>query len=125
MSVQTSTSPVAEQADPLAKITLSPRTFVMVLASVALIAGLVLALLPVRVSTLDTAKTVKVSCGNTLGGVETPRLASALDKPAESVLAEYVAMCDRAIDSRATPAWALFFAGMIGWIWLGVVRRRT
>jgi hypothetical protein len=127
MSVQTSLSSAPPaQADPLARITLAPRTFVAVLAAVALIVGLLLALIPVRVSTLDTTRTVKVSCGNTLGGVETPPLATALGKPVdELVLAQYVAMCDRAIDARATPAWTLFFGGMIGWVWLGAVRTRN
>jgi hypothetical protein len=126
MSVQTSLSPagqpVAESGDPLDRITLAPRTFVAALATVALLLGLMLALLPVRVSTLDTAATTKVSCGNILGGVETPRLASALNRPAEPVLVEYVAMCSQAIDARATPSWVLFFGGMLGWIWLGAVR---
>nr|WP_042190590.1 hypothetical protein [Kibdelosporangium sp. MJ126-NF4]CEL19454.1 hypothetical protein [Kibdelosporangium sp. MJ126-NF4] len=109
--------------DPLAKITLSPRVFVAALASIALVVGLVLGLLPVRVSTLDTATTVRVSCGNTLGGVETPRLAASLGAPEKPVLAEYVSMCDRGIDARTLPAWTLFFGGMLGWVWLGAVRR--
>ncbi|MFC0114733.1 hypothetical protein [Kibdelosporangium aridum] len=120
-------SPAARQntdEDPLAKITLPPRVFVASLASIALVVGLVLGLLPVRVSTLDTTTTVKVSCGNTLGGVETPRLAASLGNPERPILAEYVAMCDRGIDDRALPAWTLFFGGMIGWIWLGAVRKR-
>jgi hypothetical protein len=116
--------PATEQVDPLDRITLPPRVFVAALASIALLIGLVLALVPVRVSTLDTTTTTKVSCGNILGGVETPRLASALDKPEQPILVEYVAMCDRSLDARATPAWTLFFGGMIGWIWLGAVRRR-
>jgi hypothetical protein len=128
MSVQTSlqpaNTPVTEPVDPLARITLAPRTFVAALATIALLVGLALALLPVRVSTPDTASTVKVSCGNTLGGVETPRVAAALDRPSEEVLVSYIAMCDRAIDARATPSWILFFGGMLGWIWLGVVRTK-
>lgn len=116
--------PATELPDPLDRITLPPRTFVAALATVALLLGLILALIPVRVSTLDTTSTTKVSCGNTLGGVETPRLARSLGKPADEVLVQYVGMCDRAIDSRATPAWTLFFGGMIGWIWLGAVRKR-
>ncbi|MCE7008970.1 hypothetical protein LWC34_40085 [Kibdelosporangium philippinense] len=117
-------SPAQPQQDPLAQITLPPRVFVASLASIALVVGLVLGLLPVRVSTLDTTTTVKVSCGNTLGGVETPQLAASLGRPERPILAEYVAMCDRGIDARALPAWTLFFGGMIGWIWLGAVRRR-
>jgi hypothetical protein len=116
--------PATEQTDPLARITLPPRVFVAALATIALVLGLILAIAPVRVSTLDTTATVKVSCGNILGGVETPQLAGALGHPAPPILVEYVAMCDRSIDTRATPAWTLFFGGMIGWIWLGAVRRR-
>ncbi|CAM3780029.1 hypothetical protein KIPE111705_24480 [Kibdelosporangium persicum] len=112
------------EEDPLDKITVPPRVFVASLASIALVVGLLLGLLPVRVATLDTTATVKVSCGNTLGGVETPRLAASLGYPERPILAEYVAMCDRGIDARAMPAWTLFFGGMIGWIWLGAVRRR-
>jgi hypothetical protein len=130
-----SLAPATELADPLDRITLPPRTFVAALASIALLLGLILVLLPVRVSSMDTASTTKVSCGNTLGGVETPKLANSLGKSADDLLAgssistelvlvQYVAMCDRAIDSRATPAWTLFFGGMIGWIWLGAVRKR-
>ncbi|MET0132182.1 MAG: hypothetical protein ABW215_01165 [Kibdelosporangium sp.] len=127
MSAQTPHPPAAQPAaaapvDPLARITLAPRTFVAALATVTLLLGLLLALLPVRVSTLDTTTTTKVSCGNILGGVETPRLASALGKPSEPVLVEYVAMCSASVDARATPAWVLFFGGMLGWIWLGAVR---
>ncbi|MET0233327.1 MAG: hypothetical protein ABW224_01680 [Kibdelosporangium sp.] len=116
--------PAAELPDPLDRITLPPRTFVAALATITMLLGLILALVPVRVSTMDTTNTVKVSCGNILGGVETPRLARSLGKPSELVLVQYVAMCDRAIDSRATPSWTLFFGGMAGWIWLGAVRRR-
>lgn len=119
-----STATGATAEDPLAKITLTPRAFAATLATVAMVVGLVLGLLPVRVSSLDTAATVKVSCGNTLGGVETPRLAASLGNPESPILAEYVAMCDRGIDARTLPAWTLFFGGMTGWIWLGAVRRR-
>ena len=102
------------------------------LASIALLLGLILALVPIRVSTLNTTATTKVSCGNILGGVETPRLARGLGMPAgdlpagssDLILAQYVGMCDRAMDSRATAAWTLFFGGMIGWIWLGAGRKR-
>ncbi|ONI78652.1 hypothetical protein ALI144C_27970 [Actinosynnema sp. ALI-1.44] len=117
-------APAHVDEDPLAKITLTPRVFVASLASIALVVGLVLGLVPVRVSTLDTVATVKVSCGNTLGGVETPRLAASLGNPEKPILVEYVSMCDRGIDARALPAWTLFFGGMLGWIWLGAGRRR-
>ncbi|GAB3870311.1 hypothetical protein GCM10029964_004600 [Kibdelosporangium lantanae] len=72
MSVQTS-PPAQPTVDPLAKVTLRPRTFAAVLAVAGLLVGLVLVLLPLRVSTLDTTKTTKLSCGNILGGVETPK----------------------------------------------------
>ena len=116
--------PATEQPDPLDRITLPPRVFVAVLASIALLTGLVLALVPVRVSAMNTTTTTRVSCGNILGGVETPRLASALGNPEPLILVAYVAMCDRSLDARATPAWTLFFGGMVGWIWLGAGRRR-
>jgi hypothetical protein len=125
MSVQTSLAPAStEPPDPLAKVTLAPRTFAAVLFVIALLVGLVLVLIPLRVSTLDTARTTKVSCGNILGGVETPQVAGALGKPTdELVLAQYVHMCEDSINARTYPAWGLFFAGMIGCVWLAAVRR--
>jgi hypothetical protein len=130
MSVQT--SPPAASAtpvppalpDPLAKVTLSPRTFAAVLAVAGLLVGLVLVLIPLRVSTLDTTRTTKLSCGNILGGVETPQVAAALGKPVdEIVLAEYVHMCEDSMNARTYPAWTLFFGGMLGCVWLAAVRR--
>jgi hypothetical protein len=130
MSVQTSLEPAGTpagaavpQPDPLAKVTLAPRTFIAFMFVVAMVVGLVLVLIPLRVSTLDTTRTTKVSCGNILGGVETPQLAEALGKPTdELVLAEYVSMCEASINARTYPAWGLFFAGMLGCVWLGAVR---
>src|SRR5690349_16670618 len=105
MSVQTSPAPPAA-ADPLAKVTLGPRTFAAVLAIAGLLIGLVLVLVPLRVSTLDTTKTTKLSCGNILGGVETPQVAAALGKPIDQmVLAEYVHMCEDSMNARTYPAW--------------------
>jgi hypothetical protein len=125
MSVQTSRPPApAEPADPLAKVMLAPRTFAAVLAVVALLVGLVLVLVPLRVSTLDTTRATKLSCGNILGGVETPQVAGALGQPTdEIVLAEYVHMCEDSMNARTYPAWGLFFAGMFGCVWLVAVRR--
>ncbi|TCO58207.1 hypothetical protein [Actinocrispum wychmicini] len=127
MPVQASLLPAPiEQADPLAKVTLAPRTFAAVLFLAALVVGLVLVLIPVRVSTLDTTKTTKVSCGNILGGVETPQVASALGQPTdEMVLAQYVHMCEDSTNARTYPAWGLFFAGLAGCAWLVTVRRKT
>jgi hypothetical protein len=125
MSVQTSppTAP-AEQPDPLAKVTLRPRTFAAVLAIAGLLVGLVLVLLPLRVSTLDTARTTKLSCGNILGGVETPQVAAALGRPVDDVvLTGYVHMCEDSMNARTYPAWTLFFAGLLGCVWLAAVRR--
>src|SRR5882724_8849796 len=128
MSVQTSLEPApapTEPVDPLAKVTLAPRTFMAVLFVTALLLGLLLVLIPLRVSTLDTTKTTKVSCGNILGGVETPQLANALGKPTdEIVLAEYVHMCEDSINARTYVAWGLFFTGLLGCVWLAAVRRK-
>jgi hypothetical protein len=127
MSVQTSlqpAQPVAEQADPLSKVTIPPRAYIAFLFVTALIIGLVLVLIPLRVSTLDTTKTVKVSCGNILGGVETPQLADAIGKPTdELVLAQYVHMCEDSINARTYPAWGLFSTGFLGLVWLAAGRR--
>lgn len=127
MPVQAPLSPAPiEQTDPIAKVTLAPRTFAAVLFLAALVVGLVLVLIPVRVSTLDTSKTTKVSCGNILGGVETPALAAALGRPTdEVVLAQYVHMCEDSTNARTYPAWGLFFAGMFGCVWLVGVRRKV
>jgi hypothetical protein len=128
MSVQTSLEPAqqaAEQPDPLAKVTIPARAYVVFLFVTALIIGLVLVLIPLRVSTLDTTKTVKVSCGNILGGVETPQVADALGKPTdELVLAQYVHMCEDSINARTYPAWGLFATGFLGLVWLAAGRRR-
>ncbi|MEV4310861.1 hypothetical protein [Actinocrispum sp. NPDC049592] len=125
---QTSLEPAprpADQADPLAKVTIAPRAYVAFLFVAALVVGLVLVLVPLRVSTLDTTKTVKVSCGNILGGVETPQLAEALGHPSdEVVLAQYVHMCEDSINARTYPAWGLFFTGLLGIVWLGAGQRR-
>ena len=112
-----------EPSDPLAKITLTPRRFAAVLAGAGFLLGLLLALVPVHVATLDTEQATSVSCGNTIGGVETPLLAQDLGNEEPSVLATYVGTCQDAIGTRLLFAWPMFFAGMIGIVWLGVVRR--
>ncbi|MGH3881682.1 MAG: hypothetical protein ACRDSK_32055 [Actinophytocola sp.] len=113
----------AEPADPLAAITLRPRAFASVLAVAGLLLGLILALVPVHVAGLDDAEQTSVSCGNTIGGVETPLLAEGLGSADDAVLATYVGTCQQAISTRLLFAWPMFFAGMLGIVWLGVVRR--
>jgi hypothetical protein len=112
-----------EPADPLAKITLTPRRFAGVLAVAGMLLGLVLALVPVHVASLDRDLAGSVSCGNTIGGVETPLLADGLGSEDPDVLATYVGTCQDAIGTRLLFAWPMFFAGMVGFVWLGVVRR--
>lgn len=113
----------AEPTDPLARITLTPRRFAGVLAVAGLLLGLVLALVPVHVASLDDSRATTVSCGNTIGGVETPLLAGDLGNTEPSIVATYVGTCQEAIGTRLLFAWPMFFAGMLGIIWLGVVRR--
>jgi hypothetical protein len=114
-----------EPADPLAKIMMAPRTFFAVLAVVALLLGLLLALLPVRVADADAGDPGHVSCGNTIGGVETGPLAEGLGRPGRDVLATYVNTCESAIATRLAFSWPLFFAGALAIVWSGVVRRPT
>jgi hypothetical protein len=111
--------------DPLAKIMMTPRTFWAILAVAALLLGLLLALLPVRVANADAADPGYVTCGNTIGGVETGPLAEQLDGPDEDVLATYVGTCESAIATRLAYSWPLFFAGALAIVWSGVVRRPT
>lgn len=112
-------------ADPLAKIMLTPRAFWAVLAVVALLLGLLLALLPVTVANADATAPGHVTCGNTIGGVETGPLATQLDRPDEDVLATYVGTCESAIATRLAYSWPMFFAGALAIVWSGVVRRPT
>ncbi len=111
--------------DPLAKITLTPRGFAALLATIALLLGLLLALIPVHVAGPNPAKPVSVSCGNTIGGVETGSVAANLESPDKIVMATYVGTCERAISDRLFYSWPLFFIGGLVIIWLGVVRRVT
>jgi hypothetical protein len=110
--------------DPLAKITLTPRGFAALLAAIALLLGLILALIPVHVAGPNPAKPVSVSCGNTIGGVETGSVAANLESPDKIVMATYVGTCERAIGDRLFYSWPLFFAGGLTIIWLGVVRTK-
>lgn len=110
-------------ADPLAKVMLTPRQFVAVLAAAAILLGLLLALLPVRVANADPAAPGYVTCGNTIGGVETGPLAEELGRPSDDVLATYVGTCESAVATRLAFSWPLFFAGALVIAWRGVVRR--
>jgi hypothetical protein len=119
---------MSELPNPVDKIMLRPRTFVLALAMTAMVVGLVLGLVPVRVSTPDTATPGKVSCGNTLGGVETAWVAEGLGEQTaqdSDTLVAYIGICDRAIDARALPAWTVFFAGLVVLLWLGVVKAKA
>jgi hypothetical protein len=111
--------------DPLAKITLTPRGFIAVLATLALLVGLLLALLPVHVAGPDPASPAAVSCGNTVGGAETDSIAEGLDSPDRPTVVAYVAMCERAIGDRVLFSWPMFFLGGLTIIALGVVRRQS
>ena len=112
------------EEDPLAKVTLSPRGFASVLAGAALLLGLVLGLLPVHVAGPDPWHPTKISCGNTIGGVETDGIGAGLGQADRSTVVSYVDMCERAIGERVFYSWPLFLAGGLGIIWLGVVRPR-
>ncbi|RZS44791.1 hypothetical protein EV193_101670 [Herbihabitans rhizosphaerae] len=121
MSVPQDNAPAGQ--DPLAQVTLRPRTFAAILAIAAMIVGLVLALVPMSVAGPDPADSRSISCGNVLGGPEADRLADELKSTDRSVIVSYVDMCERAAGNRGTTVTLLFFGGMIGGLWLGVVRR--
>jgi hypothetical protein len=110
-------------ADPLAKVMITSRQFWAILAAAGLLLGLLLALLPVRVANADPANPGFVSCGNTIGGVETGPLADELGRPDADVLATYVSTCESAIATRLEFSWPMFFAGALVIIWRGVVRK--
>lgn len=109
--------------DPLARVMLTPRQFWAVLAVAGLLLGLLLALLPVRVANADAAHPGHVTCGNTIGGVETGPLADRLHRPDQDVLATYVNTCESAIATRLAYSWPLFLAGALLVVWRLVVRR--
>ena len=119
----TAETPTDPPADPLASITMRPRVFGAVLAVAGMLLGLILALVPVHVAGLDTTQQTSVSCGNTIGGVETPLLEADLGSVDDPVLATYVGTCQEAIGTRLLFSWPLFVAGALGIMWLGVVRR--
>jgi hypothetical protein len=109
--------------DPLAKVMITPRQFWAILAAAGLLLGLLLALLPVRVANADPARPGHVSCGNTIGGVETGPLGDELGRPSTNVLATYVSTCESAIATRLEFSWPMFFAGALVIVWRGVVRK--
>jgi hypothetical protein len=110
-------------ADPLAKVMLTPRQFWAVLAAAGILLGLLLALLPVTVANADPANPGHVTCGTTIGGVETGPLAADLGRPGKDVLATYVGTCESAISTRLAYSWPMFFAGVLVIAWRGVVRK--
>jgi hypothetical protein len=112
------------EADPLANVTLSPRGFASVMAAAGLLLGLVLALLPVHVAGPDPAHPNRVSCGNTVGGVEIDSVGAGLGPVDRPTVVSYVDICEQAMGERVFYSWPLFLAGGLGIIWLGVVRPR-
>ncbi|PPK70448.1 hypothetical protein V5P93_000671 [Actinokineospora auranticolor] len=113
--------PAPPAADPLAQITVSKRVFAAVLAGVALVTGLVLAIVPVSVAHPVPNRTV--TCGNTFGGAESASVVADLDRPTRTEVVSYIDICERAISGRADYAVLLFFGGLATLIGLGVVRR--
>jgi hypothetical protein len=122
-TVRQPVSPHTDPPDPLAKVMITPRQFWVILAVAGMLLGLLLALLPVRVANADPANPGHVSCGNTIGGVETGPLSAALGRPSQDVLATYVSTCESAIGTRLAFTWPMFFAGALVVGWLGVVRK--
>ena len=113
--------PERRTVDPLSKITVPPRMFLAGLAILAMFIGLLLAILPVRVASADPARTAAVSCGSVLGGVESGRVR---DQSADELaLVGHLDMCDRSVTVRGSAAAVLFLGGLLGGLWLGVVRR--
>ena len=108
-------------ADPLAQITVRPRAFLAGLAVLAMFIGLLLAILPVRVASADPARTATVSCGTVLSGVEAGRVRDqSADEPA---LLTHLDLCDRSVTVRGASSAVLFIGGLLGGLWLGIVRR--
>ena len=112
-----------QTADPLAKVMITPRQFWAILAIAGILLGLLLALLPVRVANADPASPGYVTCGNTIGGVETGPLGEQLGRPSKDIVATYVGTCESAISTRLLWSWPMFFAGALVIGWRGVVRR--
>jgi hypothetical protein len=112
------------ETDPLAKITMRPQTFAAALAIAAFLLGLLLALIPVHVAGPDVAAPRSITCGNTIGGVETASLGEGLgDAATPELVSTYVGSCETAMGFRLVFAWPLFFAGGLAVLWSLVVRR--
>jgi hypothetical protein len=107
--------------DPLAQITLRPRAFFAGIAVLAMLIGLLLAILPIRVASADPARTAVVSCGSVLGGVESGRVRD--QSTDELALVTHLDMCDRSVTVRGSTSAVLFIGGLLGGLWLGIVRR--
>src|SRR2546429_1388780 len=88
------------EPDPLARITLPPRGFGATLAAVALVLGLILAIIPVHVAGNDPAAPNSVVCGNTIGGVEIGTMSGGLHDADRASVATYVNTCETAIAER-------------------------
>ncbi len=113
----------AAVADPLAKVTLTPRAFVALLAALGLLLGLLMAVLPVHVAAPDPAHPATVSCGNTIGGAEPATIAANLGQPDRPTMVNYIGMCESAISTRTVLSWPLFLAAALTIVYLGTVRR--
>ncbi len=109
-------------SDPLDQITLTPRGFGAALAFLAVVIGLVLALVPVGVAHPDPASSHGVTCGNAIGGAETDWIVDDLGYDVQATTVAYIALCEEATTSRATKAWLLFAAGLVGLFALGALR---
>ena len=116
--------PPAQAADPLAQITLTPRRFAAVLVAVALLLGLVLALVPVRVANPDPTAG-SVTCGNTVGGVETRWITDDLRSTDRPTVVSYIGICEEVVGDRGTTTLVLLTLGVVGGLALTVVRWRV
>jgi len=125
--IEPTTGGAAQPQDPLAAVTMRPRTFGALLAAVALFTGLILGVAPVRVAGPDPDGP-SVTCGSAVGGAETRRIADGVAHgtadPDRDTIVSYVDICERTLDTRGVIAALLFFPGVLGIGWLGVVRRR-
>lgn len=128
--IEPTTGPAVQPEDPLARVTMQPRTFGALLAAIALLAGLALGVVPVRVAGPDPDGP-SITCGAAVGGAETRLIADGvgngtadLDRDTRNTIVSYVDICERALDTRGVVAALLFFPGVLGIGWLGVIRRR-
>lgn len=121
--IEPTTGPAPQPEDPLARVTMRPRTFGALLAGVALVAGLILGVAPVRVAG-PTPDGPAVTCGAAVGGAETRLIANGITDRDRDTIVSYVDICERALDTRGVIAALLFFSGVLGVGWLGVIRRR-